>query len=503
MFQRHPPLIGWRASERGPWPPMRSRCFEALRAAWLGFAFVAAAETLADTAPFPHAEPFSAARETTVRYDDGAGGQMWYRLYLPEDFDPARSYPLTTFLHGNDGTNIRPVDDPENDVGRAPQNLVDALASGPYESILVAPQLEQGAWGNLGNDRLIREALDTVQATYQTDPRRRYLTGLSFGSFGSFHMIGEFPDYFAAAVPIAGGYFPPFDPDDPFSQNTFETYVETVKDIPVWAFHGSDDIVVNVSATRGVVEALRAGDANVRYSELPREPHNIWDQVYDKDDFPPTAVFRLEVDTQSQTFQVLVSVDPTQSRGLHRYSVKLVGADTIRNVAPKSDSSPVTGGPVGFTRGRTGNDENPLIGFQSTDFTDGSLVEGFGQFAGEIPGAGNGDGEVQPQYDAPLLIAEGTYSDLEGLDFSAEPDARGLLSVNAIVVRDDFPFAVAYTELVHDGEVVYSRGDHQSMYPWLFSQRLAVPEPSALLLAGLGALAFADGRRQAAKRARR
>ena len=81
------------------------------------------------------------AVERVERYDDCAGGQMWYRLYLPDNFDPNRSYPLTTFLHGSDGMNIRPVVIPENDVGRPPPNLVNALAGAPYESILVAPQL--------------------------------------------------------------------------------------------------------------------------------------------------------------------------------------------------------------------------------------------------------------------------------------------------------------------------------------------------------------------------
>ena len=108
---------------------------------------------------------------------------MWYRIYLPENFDPSRSYPITTFLHGNDGTNIRPVVTPEVDVEVPPAGLISALRSGPYESILIAPQLERGSFADFGNDRLIREAVESVEATYGTDPTRRYLTGLSFGGF--------------------------------------------------------------------------------------------------------------------------------------------------------------------------------------------------------------------------------------------------------------------------------------------------------------------------------
>ena len=38
------------------------------------------------------------AEQQVVRYDDGAGGQMWYRVILPENDHTNRSYPLTTYL---------------------------------------------------------------------------------------------------------------------------------------------------------------------------------------------------------------------------------------------------------------------------------------------------------------------------------------------------------------------------------------------------------------------
>lgn len=439
------------------------------------------------------------AEQRIVRYDDGAGGQLWYRLYLPDDFDPTVAYPVTTFLHGSDGTNIRPVVSPQTDVGRPPPNLVAALASDAYPSILMAPQLERGSWASPDNSRLIREAIDDVQGTFGADPTRRYLTGLSFGGFGTFHFVQEYPNYFAAGVPIAGSYFPPFDPFEPLPEDPFADYAETVKHIPLWVFHGTGDPVVNVNGSRIIVDAVQAAGGNIRYSELPDGNHDIWDRVYDANAFPPSAVFRLDVDTSDQTFAVSVEVDLDQNRGLELYYFDLNGADTIENVAPQADFSPATGTPVGFVVRRSGDNQLPATA-QQPDPGDGGIA-GLGQTPGSLPGAGSGDGEVQPNYDAPLLIARGTYTDLSALEFSDEfyranrpsPAAR----VYSLLDDSRRPFAATFTQIYHDGVLVSSTGDTGDLYPWLFSQRLTVPEPTSWAVCGaLAMMCLLDRRMQ-------
>ena len=419
--------------------------------------------------------------DEVVRYEDGNGGHMWYRLYLPNNYDPSRSYPLTTFLHGNDGTNIRPVVNPEEDVDRPPIGLVDALASN-YDSILMAPQLERGDWRRFDNDRLIREAIEDVQQRYQTDPSRRYLTGLSFGGFGTFHFLQEYPDFFAAGAPIAGYYFP----ENPSEPDPLADYAERVRHIPTWVFHGTSDLVVPTDSSRIVVDALRAADANVRYSEISRGQHEVWNRVYDVDNFPGSAVFQLKVNTQEQTFQILADAATETNDGLYRFSVNLLGADSIFNVSPKSDFSPETGTPVGFSAIRSQDNASPIRGSQRLGIPEAELVRGFGQEAGSLPGAGNGTGEVQAEYGAPLLIAEGTFSDLAALGFSDQIDSRNLGPVYASFVNElgVERYGAAHTQIYHDGQLVYSNGDNQSFYPWLFDQRL-VPEPSSLTLVWL------------------
>jgi predicted esterase len=415
--------------------------------------------------------PLAAASERLIRYEDGAGMHMQYRLLLPDDYDESIRYPLTTYLQ----------DSPRPE-------LVEAMSSGPYASILIAPLIEQGDIRSFDNDRLIREVIESVEQEFKTDPQRRYLTGYSIGGFGTWHMLRKYPRFFAAGAPIAGFYSPPFDPDQPFPEDPFGELAEDIKQIPVWAFHGASDTIVNVDSTRVIADALQAVGADSRYSELPRGSHPIVDQIYDVDNFPPTVVFRLDVDTQAHRFRVWADVDDSHAVGLYSYSIDLDGADTVQNLGPKSDFSPVAGTSLGFIAGRSGENVFPVTGQQAAVIGSDLTVEGFGITSGTLPGAGTGTGEVQASYDAPLLLAAGTYTDLATLDFSDRISSRNFLSVNARVISagtDNSEFAVTYTQRYHDGQLIYRRGDHVEFYPWLFSQRL-VPEPSTGVLCWLG-----------------
>ena len=411
-------------------------------------------------------------------YEDGAGGKMWYRLYLPEDYDENVAYPLTMFMHGSDGSNIRPVTNPE-DVSRAPDPLVSAVRSGPYTSILMAPQLEAGDWGRFDNDRLIFEALESIESTHQVREDQRYVTGLSFGGYGTWHMINEYPEYFAAGVPIAGSGNP--------------NIANTVKNTPVWVYHGDSDGAVDVRGSRVMVESIRQAGGTPQYTELPFRGHQIWDDVYDVDFLPPSATLRLDANTTDKTFRLTASVPQLNQFGLSEFEVDLLGVESIRNLAPKSDFTTSEGTSLAFTDDRSEDNQLPISAKQKNPVRElESVVLGFGQTAGSLPGAGTGEGEVQPSYDAPLLLAEGTYSDLELLDFATFDGPSGLpFDVETIrhsTRTGNFSSirVVGYVELLHDSELIYRSGSHMNLYPWLFEQRL-VPEPSGLAIA-MGAL---------------
>jgi predicted peptidase len=108
------------------------------------------------------------------------------------------------------------------------------------------------------------------------------------GGFGVWDWAGKYPGKFAAFVPISGGILgPPKVPDARVelvgAPGVSDPYAETARRIgttPVWIFHGSDDKTVSVEESRKMAQALKAANANFRYTEYPDTGHDAWDKAY-------------------------------------------------------------------------------------------------------------------------------------------------------------------------------------------------------------------------------
>jgi predicted peptidase len=140
----------------------------------------------------------------------------------------------------------------------APNRFVDVPANGG--SYTLAPQ---------PNDtlRMSKEIVDTVQLMYHDiDANRLYITGLSMGGYGTWEAIERWPNYFAAAAPIAGA-------GDP-------SKAARLVNLPIWAFHGTEDPDVPVSGSRDMIQAIRAAGGNPRYTEYAGQGHGSWEIPY-------------------------------------------------------------------------------------------------------------------------------------------------------------------------------------------------------------------------------
>ncbi len=114
---------------------------------------------------------------------------------------------------------------------------------------------------------LTKELLDALQKQYTgIDANRLYITGLSNGGYGTWDAIERWPDYFAAAVPISGA-------GDP-------SKAAVLKNLPIWAFHGSDDTTVPVEGSRDMIAAIQTAGGLPKYTELTGMGHVIWPYVY-------------------------------------------------------------------------------------------------------------------------------------------------------------------------------------------------------------------------------
>ena len=79
------------------------------------------------------------------------------------------------------------------------QNSED-FPEGPHSQFKGYPDFD--GWINIHEELL--HMVDTVLKNYRTDSDRVYLTGISYGGYGTFHMAAKHPERWAAIAPIVG-----------------------------------------------------------------------------------------------------------------------------------------------------------------------------------------------------------------------------------------------------------------------------------------------------------
>ena len=211
--------------------------------------------------PHPSGEADPDAGDSIQIIDDDhvftgtAGHALQYRLDPPRDFVDTGRYPLVLCLHGAGGS---------TQAGRVLSQRQ------PEPCFVLVPSVRPRAFSWAGRRiqalPTVLELIDVLVERLPIDPDRIYVTGQSMGGQGTWGAIAARPGFFAAAVPVCGGW----DPED----------AERISGVPVWVFHGASDNVVPVRRSRDMVTALRAAGGNPKYTEYPGVEHNSWTRTY-------------------------------------------------------------------------------------------------------------------------------------------------------------------------------------------------------------------------------
>lgn len=134
----------------------------------------------------------------------------------------------------------------------------------------VDPLLPQG-WDKVETDLV--SILHSVQNKYRVNTQRTYLTGLSYGGFGTWYLASKYPEKFAAIAPVVGWGHPSL--MAPIAKHK----------LPVWVFAGGRDSAVDIKHFYAGVNKLEAlGHNNVRFSVHEDKGHDTWTRVYAGDD---------------------------------------------------------------------------------------------------------------------------------------------------------------------------------------------------------------------------
>jgi predicted peptidase len=199
------------------------------------------------------AQTFSHVQQQTLDY--------W--LYLPQNYDSSKRFPLVIFLHG------------AGERGALERVKIHGLPrlineGQQYPFILAAPVCPLNDWWQHYTDAL-NGLLDSLLANYAVDAQRVYLTGLSMGGSGTWHWAMSNPERFAAVAPICGFGMGLLHPQG------WEARLATV---PIWAFHGAKDKIVKPIETRKMVRAARRAGGEVKFTLYDDADHNSWDAAY-------------------------------------------------------------------------------------------------------------------------------------------------------------------------------------------------------------------------------
>ncbi len=193
-----------------------------------------------------------------------------YYEYVPETYG-SEPLPLLVFFHGLG----------ENGDGDA--DLFKVTRHGPPKLILadewpndrpfvvVAPQ-QEGRDCPGGNR--VKEVLEFAVSTYDVDPNRVYVTGLSCGAIGTWNYLETTPEPTPAAYVLIAG-----DGRSAVAERGCQ-----LAPFPIWAFHGTADRVVPPEGSTMPIASLQACNGvepETTVTLYPGVGHDSWTQTYD------------------------------------------------------------------------------------------------------------------------------------------------------------------------------------------------------------------------------
>ena len=265
----------------------------------------------------------SAARLVRQTYESTGGDERDAFVYVPAgyDSDPGRRWPVLLFLHGDgergdgkadlDWVTVHgplyeawvqkrdlpflivapqlPLFGRDKTVGyirdRTRAAIPERLAAGvpprpaefptpepmtgatPDPALPFGPEGPPDGWFRREEDLL--KILDRTLATYHADPERVYLSGLSYGGFGTWYLASRHPKRFAAIAPVVGWGHPDLMP------------ALAARKMPLWVFAGGRDSSVAVKYFfAGLNKLEQLGHDDVRFTVHEDRGHDVWKRVY-------------------------------------------------------------------------------------------------------------------------------------------------------------------------------------------------------------------------------
>lgn len=245
----------------------------------------------------------TSSQRYTLRPDGSTESPLGYAEYLPPSYGAAPS-PLLVFLHGSGESGDGSADALALQAAQAiPRHIANDGWPDERPFVVLAPQhedtgVESGyehcfdavfpgscfstTWHELGHPEEagcftpgeVHDFIAYAVATYDVDASRVYLTGISCGGFGTWEYLELLGDaQVAAAVPIAGEGRP-----------AWGAVGCALASVPLWAFHGALDDVMDpqgsIVPVTGLREQCGVTDEEAGLTVYPDRDHDSWNITY-------------------------------------------------------------------------------------------------------------------------------------------------------------------------------------------------------------------------------
>ncbi len=178
-----------------------------------------------------------------------------YLLYLPENYDSSKVWPLVVYLHGA-GERSYCLDKLRNH-GTISERIE---AGDQFPFIMVAPLCPMNKrWEN----NMILPVIETVLEDLPIDETRVTLTGLSMGGIGSIRLALDSPEIFAGVLVVAGKY----------TEREREKSLLAFKDLPLWIIHGTHDAIYSSDSIAQFAHEVKKISDDVTLTIYENEDH--------------------------------------------------------------------------------------------------------------------------------------------------------------------------------------------------------------------------------------
>ena len=225
-----------------------------------------AIETPRTEQPLGLASSFYERKQIKVQEESRSHVFTYFWLEPHKPYPEGLKFPLVVVLHGAPGNAYAGEYIAQNNMQYAYPSfvMVPVIPAGTAWSYPATFSPEHKHMESLSQTRqmlpYLISMIKDVMAQYPIDSSRIYILGCSDGGFGAFGAARHYPDLFAAAVSISGGW-------------TVDDAPNLTK-VPLWVIHGRQDEVIPVTLSRDVSKLIQQYGGPARYTEIADMGHN-------------------------------------------------------------------------------------------------------------------------------------------------------------------------------------------------------------------------------------